>query len=71
MYKVLEAQPARPLSDEQRDSLAERRVDDWVKEQESQVNVSRDLSADESKWITTQVGERVRKAFEAQTKAAR
>lgn len=70
VYKVVEVQQGRPLSDEQKDNLAQRRVDNWVKDQESQVNVTRDLSADESKWITAQVGERVRKAFEAQSKAA-
>ncbi len=71
VYKVVESQPARPLSDEQRGILAERRVDNWVKEQESAVNVTRDLSPDESKWITDHVAERVRKAFESQTTAQR
>lgn len=71
VYKVVEVQAARPLSDEQRDTLAERRVDNWVKEREPEVNVVRDLSPDESKWISERVGDRVRKAFESQSTAQR
>ncbi len=71
VYKVVELQAARPLSDEQRDALADRRVDDWVTERESQLSVTRDLSKDESAWITAQVSDRVQKAFETQSKAAR
>ena len=71
VYKVVEVQAARPLADEQRDTLGERRVDNWVKEQESAVKVTRDLSPDEARWISDRVGARVRKAFESQTTAPR
>ncbi len=66
VYRVAEAEVGRPLTDEQRGTVAERRVDTWVKEHEAQAAVSRTVSAGASRWITKRVGDRVRAAFEAQ-----
>lgn len=71
VYKVSEAEVGRPLTDEQKGILAERRVEDWVKAQEPVLGVSRDVSKSASSWITKNVSGRVQKAFEAQLKAQR
>lgn len=71
VYRVSEAEVGRVLTEEQRGTLGERRVDNWVKEQEPVLGVERDVSTSSAAWITKQVSGRVQKAFESQLKAQR
>lgn len=51
-----------PYEDEVRDRLADRAVDDFLVDQEAAIGVERDLSADERRWITERVQDRIREA---------
>lgn len=65
VYRVAEVEEDRPLTEDQQTQLAQRRVDDWVKEREREAGIERDLSDSVSQWITTRVTDRVREAFQA------
>jgi hypothetical protein len=51
LYKVTEARTERDLTDEQRDTLAAKRVDEWVDAERKSFQVERDLSESEEAWI--------------------
>jgi hypothetical protein len=51
VYKVVEATTDRDLTDEQKDVLAAKRVDEWVESERGNVEIKRDLSEDEESWI--------------------
>ena len=51
VYKVEEATTQRDLTDEQRDTLAAKRVDEWVAAERAHVEVEREISDDEESWI--------------------
>jgi homoserine dehydrogenase len=58
VYRVAEFEAARPLTDEQRTNLSQRRVEDWTKEQEAQLRIERDLSDGESEDHEARCGSR-------------
>jgi parvulin-like peptidyl-prolyl isomerase len=51
VYKVVEATVDRDLTDEQKDLLAAKRVDEWVEAERANVEIQRDVSDDEEAWI--------------------
>lgn len=63
VFKVAEVENGRAVSDDQKGTLASRRLDAWVTEQEPSMMVMRSTSSTASTWITKQVTARVRKAF--------
>lgn len=71
VYRVVEVDEARELSEEQKGLVAERRVERWIEDQEALLGVVRNLSATSSEWITQRVTARVRDAFAAQAAKAK
>ena len=51
VYRVVELQPEREVSDQQRTELARKRVDEWVERERASFPVERDLSGGEAEWI--------------------
>ncbi|MSP22692.1 MAG: peptidylprolyl isomerase [Dehalococcoidia bacterium] len=71
VYRVVEVDPDRALTDEQKDTIAERRLKLWVQEQRGFDQVNPELPASASKWIADRVAARVRDAFRAQAEDAK
>jgi hypothetical protein len=59
VWRVVAIEASRELTEDQRNVLANQRVDDWIKERESSVPVHRDLSGSEAQWIRQQVSAKV------------
>jgi PPIC-type PPIASE domain len=71
VFRVVEASDDRELTDEQQGTLSERRVDNWVKEREGTLGVTREVSDSVSDWITERVTDRVDEALRAQAAASK
>jgi parvulin-like peptidyl-prolyl isomerase len=53
VWKVVESSDSRDLGDDQRDTIAQKRVDAWVADQRKDLKIARDLSSGEDTWIRT------------------
>ncbi len=57
VYRLAEREDQRTYSDDQKKSLGQRKVDEWVTQQAEKVRVVPDLSDGERRWIMKQVSE--------------
>ena len=57
VYRLAEREDQRTYTDDQKNALGQRKVDEWVAQKSAQLTVREDLSDTERRWITKQVTE--------------
>jgi hypothetical protein len=70
LYRMAERDEKRTYTEEQKKTLANRKVDAWILQQADKVKVTEDVSDGERKWILKRVTANAQKIAEARQKAA-
>ncbi len=70
VYQLAERDEHRPYTDDQKKTLADQRVDDWVTEHQDRVTVTEDISVRERNWVLKEVASEAQRILERNSASA-